>query len=581
MTPTFSRYLRKLPKRTQTIVLTCIYGLFAGLVAVLFHLVIHGIFQSTFQRFAEMSTRAFVIGSFLTIVLSSLSVGLLLTKFCPGASGSGIPQLKLAFWKDFGWVSWRVVWVKFVAGVLSIGGGCSLGREGPSVQIASGVASNLAGLLGEPKQNRRHAAAAGAAAGLAAAFNTPLAAITFVLEEIVQDLNSRILGSILLASVLGAFVVHGIIGKQPAFEIAAISSPDWRVYLLIPVVAAAASLVGILFQKTTLALRNKRKRFDRVPLWLRPMIGGLITWVLGITVFIVTTRSGQPGSLGVFGVGYEDLSRALTETFDWRIAGLLLITKLIATFACYGFGGCGGIFSPTLFLGGMCGVFVTGLFGYVFELDTSAYVLLAVVGMSACLGAVVRAPVTGILIVFEMTHEFSLVPALMLGALISSAISRRLGHENFYEAILLQDGHNLDHVIPPRDLRSWQQLPVSAIATFKVAQTSDLSPDAIKELLRQYPYGRFPVIEDGKLKGILTRAHATEALESNLQPVLEPAITCIPTETIRELQFRLIESTTGFVSVLDRNGGSMIGLVTLHDLLRAEVSITKEGSDDR
>ena len=581
MTSTFSRYLRKLPKRTQTIVLTCIYGLFAGLVAVLFHLVIHGIFQSTFQRFAEMSTRSFVIGSFLTITLSSLSVGLLLTKFCSGASGSGIPQLKLAFWKDFGSVPWRVVWVKFVAGVLSIGGGCSLGREGPSVQIASGVASNLAGVLGEPKQNRRHAAAAGAAAGLAAAFNTPLAAITFVLEEIVQDLNSRILGSILLASVLGAFVVHGIIGKQPAFEIAAISSPDWRVYLLIPIVAAAAALVGILFQKTTLALRNKRKRFERVPLWLRPMIGGLITWVLGVTVFIVTSRSGQPGSLGVFGVGYEDLSRALTETIDWRIAGLLLITKLIATFACYGFGGCGGIFSPTLFLGGMCGVIITGLFGYVFELDTSAYVLLAVVGMSACLGAVVRAPVTGILIVFEMTHEFSLVPALMLGALISSAISRRLGHENFYEAILLQDGHNLDHVIPPRDLRSWQQLPVSAIATFKVATASDLAPEAIKDLLRQYPYGRFPVIENGQLQGILTRVHATEALESNSKPVLEPAITCIPTETIRELQFRLIESSTGFVSVLDRNGGSMIGLVTLHDLLRAEVSITKEGSDDR
>lgn len=581
MTLTLSRYLRKLPKRTQTIVLTCIYGLFAGLVAVLFHLAIHWVFKLTFERWAAVGTQTFIVGSFLTIMLSSLSVGYLLTHYCPGASGSGIPQLKLVFWKDFGAMPWRVAWVKFVAGVLSIGGGCSLGREGPSVQIASGVASNLAGFLGEPKQTRRHAASAGAAAGLAAAFNTPLAAITFVLEEIVQDLNSRFLGSILLASVLGAFVVHGIIGKQPAFEIAAIGSTSWIVYLLIPVVAAASALIGILFQRLTLSLRNKRKRFERVPAWLRPTIGGLITWVLGVTVFLLTSRNGQHGSLGVFGVGYEDLSRALTETIDWRLAGILLAAKLIATIGCYGFGGCGGIFSPTLFLGGMCGIFLTGLFGQFIELNTTAYVLLAVVGMSTCLGAVVRAPVTGILIVFEMTHEFNLVPALMLGALISSAISRRLSKENFYEALLLQDGHNLDHVIPPRDLRSWQQLPVSAIATFKVATASDLSTDSIKELLLEYPYARFPVIQDNQLTGILTREEAIEAQEEGRPPELEKAVTCEPSETIRDLQYRLIESTTGFVAVLDEKNGKVIAIVTLHDLLRAEVSITKENADER
>ena len=577
MTQTVSRYLRKLPKRTQTIVLTCVYGLFAGLAAVLFHLAIHRFFELSYQRYAEMGSRTFALYSFLTIIPCSLAVGFLLTRFCPGASGSGIPQLKLAFWKDFGTVPWRVVWVKFVAGFLSIGGGCSLGREGPSVQIASGIASNLAGLLGEPKQNRRHAAAAGAAAGLAAAFNTPLAAITFVLEEIVQDLNSRILGSVLLASVLGAFVVHGLIGKQPAFEIAAVSAPSWKVYLLIPIVSAAAAVVGIIFQRATLALRERRKRFSKIPLWLRPTIGALITWVLGVTVFVITSRNGAPGSVGVFGVGYEDLSRALTEVIDWRLAALLLVTKLIATFACYGIGGCGGIFSPTLFLGGMSGLVVTGILGQVFELDASAHILLAVVGMSACFGAVVRAPVTGILIVFEMTHEFSLVPALMLGALISSAISRRLSKENFYEAILLQDGHNLDHVIPPRDLKSWQQLPVSAIATFKVASATTLEPSGLEELLRQYPYRRFPVLSEGKLSGILTREAAAAAVESQTPPKLLEASTCEATETIRDLQFRLIESSTGFVAVLDGKDGTMIGLVTLHDLLRAEVSITKQG----
>ncbi|HAV64577.1 MAG TPA: chloride channel protein, partial [Verrucomicrobiales bacterium] len=125
--------------------------------------------------------------------------------------------------------------------------------EGPSVQLAGGVASNLAGAIGEAKQRRRLASASGAAAGLAAAFNTPVAAVTFVLEEIVQDLNSRYLGSILLASVIGALVAHGFIGKQPAFTLATIDAPGWAAYLVVPFVAAAAALLGMYFQKTTLA----------------------------------------------------------------------------------------------------------------------------------------------------------------------------------------------------------------------------------------------------------------------------------------------------------------------------------------
>ncbi|MDB4803903.1 chloride channel protein, partial [Verrucomicrobia bacterium] len=248
MTETLARYLRKLPKKTRSIVLTCLYGITAGIAAVAFHKSIQFVFGHTIEHFSTFSTRTFLIGSFCTIIGSSLIVGLLLSNYCKDAAGSGIPQLKLAFWSDFGHVPWKVTWVKFIAGILSIGGGCSLGREGPSVQLASGVASNLAGLLGEPKQNRRHAASSGAAAGLAAAFNTPLAAITFVLEEIVQDLNSRFLGSVLLASVLGAFAVHALSEKNPALEISAVGSPDWLIYLLTPVVAAAAALVGVLFQ---------------------------------------------------------------------------------------------------------------------------------------------------------------------------------------------------------------------------------------------------------------------------------------------------------------------------------------------
>ncbi|MBU6402997.1 MAG: chloride channel protein, partial [Verrucomicrobia bacterium] len=228
----FAQYLRKLPSKTRALLATGLYGLAAGVAAVAFQVGINVLYRETFLALAPRSKPWFLAGSFAVILSTSLLVGFLLSRFCREASGSGIPQLKLAFWKDFGFVTWRVVWVKFVAGILSIGGGCSLGREGPSVHFAGGLASNLAGCLGEPKQNRREAAAAGAAAGLAAAFNTPIAAVTFALEEIVEDLNSRILGSVLLAAVIGALVVHGLIGRQPAFRVASVESFSWLVYLL-------------------------------------------------------------------------------------------------------------------------------------------------------------------------------------------------------------------------------------------------------------------------------------------------------------------------------------------------------------
>ncbi len=296
-------YLEGLPKRTRTLLQSCAYGVGAGMSAVAFQLGINWLYRLGLLSLAAHSKLTFVLGSLAIMVVTSLGVGVLLTVFCPMAAGSGIPQLKLAFWKDFGAIPWRVGWVKFLAGILSIGGGSSLGREGPSVQLAGAVASNLAGLAGEAKQKRRVAAASGAAAGLAAAFNAPLAATTFVLEETIGDLNSPLLGSVLLASVLGALAVEGVIGKQPAFTLGDVGTPTWAGYALTPPVAALASLVGVYFQRASLSLRKWSNDLRRVPPWLLPVMGALITWALGVGVFCWT------GKLGVFGLGYDDLSR--------------------------------------------------------------------------------------------------------------------------------------------------------------------------------------------------------------------------------------------------------------------------------
>jgi CIC family chloride channel protein len=225
----------------------------------------------------------------------------------------------------------------------------------------------------------------------------------------------------------------------------------------------------------------------------------------------------------------------------------------------------------------MSGILLAGLMGLVVPLSPTDQTMLAVVGMSACLGAVVRAPMTGILIVFEMTHEFALVPALMVTALISQAISRKLVHHNFYEAILVQDGHSLDHIIPPRDLRSWHQLPVSAIANFQpvTVPSNGLVPSGIATLLRSFPYHAFPVVEENRPVGLLTRQEAEAALAEQRVPVPEAPVVCPPSYSIRRLQNLLIESPSRVALIQEPGSGKLMGLVTMHDLLRAQVAMAE------
>ena len=533
--------------------------------AVLFHLSIHTIYHATFETWATKGTLFFALATLGLMLGVALLSGWLVNVRCPAAAGSGIPQLKLAFWKDFGWSAPQIMVLKFVVGSLSVGGGMSLGREGPSVQLAGTMGSWLATRLGLAKQKHRMPAAAGAAAGLAAAFNTPLAAVTFVLEEIIGDLNSRFLGNMLMASLLGALVAHFILGPQPAFHLSLPDEAGWQVYLLTPWVAAVATLVGVFFQWSSLKIRNWTRTQSKVAVWLVPCLGVLPTWAIGVIVWAKT------GHLGVFSLGYADLSEALAGHLTWQIVALLLVTKLAATILCYGFGGCGGIFSPTLFLGAMAGITAAALAQCVMPLHDADVAVLAVVGMCACMGAAVRAPVTGILIVFEMTHQFALVLPLMLGALVSQAISRRLLPTNFYDTILEQDGHHLHRIIPPRDLASWQQLPASTIANFHPVALTDFKPDILRQTIDQHPFANFPCVQDMHVTGVMSRHVIEKALLSGAEVLPEPPSTAKPQDSIGVVQDLLIQSETGMVILCDDHG-HLLGVVTLHDLVRAQAA---------
>jgi CIC family chloride channel protein len=346
-----------------------------------------------------------------------------------------------------------------------------------------------------------------------------------------------------------------------------VDSTSWNIYLAVPFAALAGSLAGVVFQRGCLSLRASMRRVRRIPAWARPCIGGFATWALGCPVFLACQR------LGVFGLGYEDLSDALQHGIGWKIAGLLAAAKLLATIVSYGTGGCGGIFSPTLFIGAMCGFFTGGLAGHWVPLTAADHLVLAATGMSACFGAAVRAPFTAILMIFEMTHQFGMVPALMLGTVISQAVARLAGPANFYEAVLLQDGHEIHKIAPPQDLSGWHNLPVAVLANKKPVALASLESASLEAALAKHPYANFPVIIDGVLRGVATRAAIKHALDRGQPPAMEPAVICQGSQTLQEVEPRLIASSSGLFLVVETEGGPVTGVFTLHDLMRAQAAL--------
>jgi CIC family chloride channel protein len=241
---------------------------------------------------------------------------------------------------------------------------------------------------------------------------------------------------------------------------------------------------------------------------------------------------------------------------------------LAATTAVYAWGSAGGIFSPTLFFGAATGFIFAAICTPVFHLSQSDQLALTVAGMSACLGSVVRAPITSILIVFEMTHQFAFVPLLMIGTIASQAVSHLFCSTNFYSEVIDRDGIELERHIPPRSLSSLHNRPVSTVANFAPVFAQSTNRDELEKLMEERPYQEFPLVIDGRLIGLLNRnaflrSHAVEQ-------ALKPHETVHPDATIREALSKMIDKSASLLVVTSRADGKTIGIVTLHDIIRLQ-----------
>jgi CIC family chloride channel protein len=440
------------------LVLTIVSGGLCGLAAVAFHVSIVKMTGLLIARASALPYPWWILLSVLTPTLGGLVAGLGVRYWVPGAVGSGIPQVKLAYARDAGRVPMRDAIGKFVLASLQIGSGASLGREGPTVQICAGITSLLGQWGRLSRQNRRRMASVGVAAGIAAAFNAPIAAVTFTLEEVIGDLDQTMLSGVIVAAALAAVVERMILGTHPVLEVL-------RTYSLVSassllwyaVLGCLSAVISVAFTDSLLSLRGWFKRLTALPRWAHPAVGGAVTGLLAV-LGLAWLHTG-----GVFGGGYSTLSDALLGSIPVKVMLGLCLLKLAATVFSYASGGVGGIFAPALFIGAMLG----GAIGYVdvtvMHHTSDEIGAFAVVGMGAVFAGIIRAPITSVLIIFEMTGGYGLVLPLMVANMSAYALARYWRHTPIYEALLLQDGVELPRAKPVIDesaeIQPGEQLP--------------------------------------------------------------------------------------------------------------------------
>jgi len=364
-------------------------------------------------------------------VAGSLGIGYLLYRFFPNARGSGVPQTKAALFARDGRITLRTVLGKFFCTSATLASGIPLGREGPSVQVGAGIGSVLGRALGLSTEQVKNLIPVGAAAAIAAAFNTPLAAVVFALEEIMGDLNAPMMGGVVLASATAWVVLRLSLGDHPLFTVPQyhlVSSSEFAVYAVLGVAG------GVVSAAFSWLLLNQRARFLRFPqwtVWFQPVVGGLL--VGGMGWFVPQ----------VLGVGYGFVGDALNGRMAFHLMILLLVLKLFAITTSYASGNAGGIFGPSLFLGAMLGGVVGTAAHHLFPLATATPGAYALVGMGAVFAGVVRTPMTSVLIIFEMTQDYAVIVPLMIANMVSLFVASLLQHEPIYEALAVQDGIHL------------------------------------------------------------------------------------------------------------------------------------------
>jgi CIC family chloride channel protein len=545
------------------LVLAVVVGAVSGLGAVAFRWLISNFTTLFFHGGGQVLS---FLGQYYVIlvpVAGALLFGPLIYFFAREAKGHGVPEVMEAVALKGGRIRPRVSVVKALASSLCIGSGGSVGREGPIVQIGSSFGSAIGQWFKLPDDTVRVLVACGAAGGISATFNAPIAGVFFALEVILGRVITRRFAYVVISAVVADFLAQAFLGNTRAFTIPTfgIVSPwEFSFYVALGILSALAAIAFIY------VLYRCEDLFDslKMPEYLKPALGGLAIGVIGFF------------NADLFGVGYEGITKALSGELVFGMLLLLCLLKIVATSLTLGSGGSGGIFAPSLFIGAMLGTAIGSAFGRLFPSITAPAGAYGVVGMAAVFAGAARAPFTAILIIFEMTHDYAIMLPLMTAVVISTILSRALRRETIYTLKLLRHGIDIEHE---------EMSDIMRTITVKEAMTRDFPtvPDTMRidKLLNEFHktgHHGFPVVnKEGQLTGIVIQTDVERHLGTSTgkDPQLVSDIAtkspfiAYPEQTLDRV-LGAMEEEYGRIPVVSRDDNRrLLGVLRRHDIIRA------------
>jgi CIC family chloride channel protein len=502
------------------------------------------------------------LGPFVVLVvpvIGGLLYGPLVYRFAPEARGHGVPEVMLAVHQNEGRIRGRVPVIKSLASAICIGAGGSVGREGPIVQIGSAIGSGLGQLTRQAGANTRLLVACGAAGGIGATFNAPIAGVFFGLELILRDWETRSFGLVVLASVVATAVGRIAFGSEafltlPPFTL--VSGWEYPLYALLGLIAAA---VGILFIRVLYGMEDVADRIWRGPPWLRPAVGGIL---LGLVLLVLPE---------MYGVGYPVLEGAIHGQYVVGLLLAFLAGKILATSLTMAIGGSGGVFAPSLFIGAMLGsAFGLGAHDLLPGVTAGAGAY-GLVGMAAVFAAAGRAPITAVLIVFELTGDYSIILPLMLAVVVATGLSKLLSEDSIYTLKLRRRGIDIER----------PALPVASSPELSVAAAMQPAPSPVRLGARPVDIaarlaeeGReaLPVVDaEGNVFGVVSARSVERALregegDASAGDLAEGVPLLMVADDLRDAA-GLLAAGEEALPVLDP-GGKFVGWLEHRDVLR-------------
>jgi chloride channel protein, CIC family len=569
--------IRLSPTEAQrTFGVTLLVGAACGVLAVTFHAAILAADRLLIGSAQAAASPWWIVLTLACPTFAGLLAGLALTYAFPGARGSGIPQVKAAYAVQAERIRLRDGVAKFALTTLQVGAGASLGREGPTVHMCAALSSALGRWFALSPRSVRRLLPVGAAAGVAAAFNAPIAAVTFTVEEIVGGLDQTVLSGVVVAAALAAVIEHTLLGSHPIFTLDhSVGLQHLSALPLYALLGVLAGLTSVAFNRSLLGLRAGFRRNPLLPDWAKPAAGGLATGVCALAGLMLVH------SQGIAGGGYAQLSRALNGSLPITTLLVLGVLKFGATLFSYSSGGTGGVFAPALFIGAMLGGSVGWLENQ--ALGHQQIGEFALVGMGAVFAGVIRAPITSVLIIFEMTGGYGLVLPLMIANTTAYLFARKFDASSLYDALLEQDGIHLLHA--PAAASQLEGLRVERAMTSDVRTlAAELTAREALSAIEHQPFTAYPVLDaGGRCLGLLNLARLRRVIAEGgaLRPVTELVRLeeyLYPHDTVLRAVVRMNALGTRQLPVVNKHGHELRGLITMSDIFCAQAEAV-EGSE--